>query len=142
MSAADQRLVAAAAPGACSLHAPPSSDVAAVSATCRARILEREGIAMFLALHDARPGRQLRVTGETALAEGRRLAVLFDHYRDGLAAVGVPDELRSVGIEGDTTDASPADLDPTGAAELIDILVVLSDQHLRARPETSENGGS
>ncbi len=125
-----------------SLAGAPADDVVAVAATCKARILEREGIAMFLALHDARPGRALRITDETVLAEGRRLADLFDHYRSGLAVAALDAALRDAAVEGDATDATPADLDPTGAAELIDILVVLSDQHLRARPESSSNGDS
>ena len=36
---------------AAELGAPPAGDVAAAAAECKARILEREGIAMFVALH-------------------------------------------------------------------------------------------
>jgi hypothetical protein len=92
------------------LLAPPADDVPAVAAECRARILEREGIAMFVALHDARPGRDLRVRDPLGVAEGERLAGLFDHYRRALVAA------------------------PPESAAVIDVLVVLSDQHLRARP--------
>jgi hypothetical protein len=51
------------------------------------------------------------------LAEGARLAELFDYYEGGLA--------------GSAPSRDPDD-DPTGASALIDVLVVLSDQHLRA----------
>jgi hypothetical protein len=98
------------------LLAPPADDVLAVAAECRARILEREGIPMFVALHDARPGRDLRVRDPLGVAEGERLAGLFDHYGRALVA-------------------APADgTVPPEAAAVIDVLVVLSDQHLRARP--------
>ena len=103
-------------PSAGSLDALPASDCPAVLAHCRSRILEREGIPMFVALHDARPRRPVQVAAE-AVAEGSRLAVLFDHYREGLIGAAP------------TRDA---DHDPTGASALIDVLVVLSDQHLRA----------
>lgn len=109
---------------AAELLAHPAADVPAVAAECKARILEREGIAMFVALHDARPGRELEVRDPLGAAEGARLAELFDHYERGLAA------------------APPEEVEPHGwlppeAAALIDVLVVLSDQHLRARPEPS-----
>ena len=109
---------------AAELLGPPADDVLAVAVECKARILEREGIAMFVALHDARPGRGLQVREPLAVAEGSRLAGLFDHYERALAA----------------TPADPpevADADgavPPGASAVIDVLVVLSDQHLRARP--------
>ena len=99
------------------LGAPPAGDVAAAAAECKARILEREGIAMFVALHDARPGRELRVRDPLAEAEGARLAELFDHYERGLAAAPEPHGWL-----------------PPEAAALVDVLVVLSDRHLRARP--------
>lgn len=102
--------------------APPAGDVPAVLAACHARLLEREGIAMFVAVDDVRPGRSLTVTDATARAEGARLAPLLDHYYGGLAAVGFPAQF-------------PDEPDETGARELIDALVVLSDQHLRARIE-------
>lgn len=105
---------------AAELGAPPAGDVAAAAAECKARILEREGIAMFVALHDARPGRELRVRDPLAGAEGARLAELFDHYERGLAAA--------------PPEAEPHGWLPPEAAALIDVLVVLSDQHLRARP--------
>jgi hypothetical protein len=103
---------------AAELGAPPAGDVAAAAAECKARILEREGIAMFVALHDARPGRELRVRDPLAEAEGPRLAELFDHYERGLA----------------TAPPEGHGWLPPEAAALIDVLVVLSDQHLRARP--------
>lgn len=102
---------------AAELSAPPAGDVAAAAAECKARILEREGIAMFVALHDARPGRELRVRDPLAEAEGARLAELFDHYERGLAAAPEPHGWL-----------------PPEAAALVDVLVVLSDRHLRARP--------
>jgi hypothetical protein len=111
---------------AAELLAPPAGDVPAVAAECKARILEREGIAMFVALHDARPGRGLRVGDPLGVAEGARLAELFDHYERGLSAA--------------PADPTPEEAEPHGwlppeAAALIDVLVVLSDRHLRARPE-------
>lgn len=106
---------------AAELLAPPASDVPAVAAECKARILEREGIAMFVALHDARPGHDLRVRDPLGVAEGARLAGLFDHYERGLAA--------------EPGEAEPHGWLPPEAAALVDVLVVLSDQHLRARPE-------
>ena len=106
-----------------------------MSAMCKTRILEREGIAMFVALHDARPGHHLHVRDALAVAEGARLAGLFDHYERGLAAKGVDPALYEAGGEGEVPIEVDPDIDPTGAAGLIDILVVLSDQHLRARPE-------
>jgi len=107
---------------AAELSAPPAGDVAAAAAECKARILEREGIAMFVALHDARPGRELRVRDPLAEAEGARLAELFDHYQRGLAAAPVDREVEPHGWL------------PPEAAALVDVLVVLADQHLRARP--------
>jgi hypothetical protein len=105
---------------AAELGAPPAGDVAAAAAECKARILEREGIAMFVALHDARPGRELRVRDPLAEAEGARLAELFDHYERGLAAA--------------PPEPEPHGWLPPEVAALVDVLVVLSDQHLRARP--------
>ena len=102
------------------LAAPAAADVPAVLAACHARLLEREGIAMFVALDDARPGRTLRVGDATALRDGGRAAELLDGYYAGLEAVGFPAQY-------------PDEPDETGARELIDALVVLSDQHLRAQ---------
>ena len=101
------------------LAAPAAVDVPAVLAACHARLLEREGIAMFVAVDDARPGRDLRVGDGTALSDGARAAELLDGYYAGLEAVGFPAQY-------------PDEPDETGARELIDALVVLSDQHLRA----------
>jgi hypothetical protein len=108
---------------AAELLAPAAADVPAVAAECRARVLEREGIAMFVALHDARPGRDLHVRDPLGVAEGARLAELFDQYERGLAAAPT---------EG---PGEPHGWLPPEAAALVDVLVVLSDQHLRARPE-------
>ena len=99
----------------------PAADVLAVSRACHQRVLEREGIAMFVALHDARPGRRLLVDDPVGRAEGGLLAGLFDHYDQGLDAHPEPND--------------DLDHDPTGAAALIDVLVVLADQHLRARTQ-------
>ena len=119
---------------AAELGAPPAGDVAAAAAECKARILEREGIAMFVALHDARPGRELRVRDPLAGAEGARLAELFDHYERGLAAA--PPEGSGEPQGGAPVDREPEPHGwlPPEAAALIDVLVVLSDQHLRAHP--------
>jgi hypothetical protein len=109
---------------AAELLAPPAVDALAAATECRARILEREGIAMFVALYDARPGRALRVRDPLSVAEGARLADLFDHYERALAAAPADPT-----FEQPATDA----LVPAEAAAVIDVLVVLSDQHLRAR---------
>lgn len=106
-----------------------------MSAECKTRILEREGIPMFVALHDARPGRNLRVRDALHVAEGVRLAALLEHYGNGLADTQIDADLHEAAIEGDGPDAADPEGDPTGAAALIEILVVLGDQHLRARPE-------
>ena len=98
----------------------PAADVPAVSHACHQRVREREGIAMFVALQDARPGRRLLVRDPLGRAEGELLAGLFDHYEMGLD------------VAGDVALDTDLDHDPTGAAALIDVLVVLSDQHLRA----------
>lgn len=113
------------------LTAPTVDDVVSQSARCKKRVLEREGIPMFVALHDSRPGRRLHVRDLRAVAEGARLALLLDHYERGLAMTEV--DPAATGDQ-PTPDHSP---DPTGAAEMIEILVVLSDQHLRARPVLS-----
>jgi len=119
---------------------PPAQDVRGVSDTCKQRVLEREGIAMFVALHDARPSRQLVVRDPSSVVEGARLALLFEHYERGLAEVAIDPDVSEAAIEGDgdggVVEVDP-DVDPTGAAALIDVLVVLSDQHLRARTELS-----
>jgi hypothetical protein len=110
---------------AAELLAPPADDVPAAAAECKARILEREGIAMFVALHDARPGRDLRVRDPLSVAEGARLADLFDHYERALAAAPADPAPGEPGTDGAVL---------AEAAAVIDVLVVLSDQHLRARP--------
>lgn len=106
------------------LDAAPATDVVGALRTCQARLLEREGIAMFVALHDGRTDHHLDVRDERAAAEGRRLAELFDHYHSRLEAADFPSD-------------EPDEPDETGAADLISSLVVLSDQHLRARPGES-----
>lgn len=107
--------------------ASAAQDVTDVLAACQERVAEREGIAMFVALDDARPGRSIAVRDERALREGRRLRALFDHYHDALAEAGFPVP--------PTLDV--AELQETGGRELMDTLVVLSDQHLRAAVEGS-----
>ena len=72
---------------------------------------------MFVALQDCRAGSRLQVVDPTALAEGTRLRELFDHYERGLP---------------DVVEIAPF-RDLTGGGRLIDVLVVLSDEHLRAR---------
>lgn len=101
----------------------PAADVARVLASCRERVLEREGIPMFLALHDERPGRALVVHDNLASFEGKQLAHLFDYYHLRIDEARVAEE--------------PGVPEPTGAARLIDVLVVLSDQHLLARTTES-----
>jgi hypothetical protein len=88
---------------------------------------------MFVALHDARPGRELHVRDPLAEAEGARLAELFDHYERGLAAAAEGSGEPQGGAPVDR-GAEPHGWLPPEAAALIDVLVVLSDQHLRARP--------
>jgi len=77
---------------------------------------------MVLALHDARTGAAPPVDDPVARAEGPRLAELFDAYDDGMAA-------QVAAIEADPTP------DLTGGAPLITVLVVLAEEHLRARPD-------
>lgn len=108
---------------------PPVDDVIGALDAYRALELEREGIGMFLALHDARPGRVLQVQDEVALTEGARLARLFDRYWGSLEGAGFP----VAAAEGDEPDE-------TGARELIDVLVVLSSSHLTLRPAASQMG--
>jgi len=104
--------------GPATLRTPPAKDVLGVLHTCHTAALEREGIAMFVSLHDARPGRRPVVRDEVALAEGTLLAARFDHYHAALEQAGFP--------------AADDERDETGARELIDVLGVLSDQHLHA----------
>lgn len=108
-----------------SLNSRPATEPAELLAECRKRIVEREGIAMFIALQDLRPdARAVTSSSDVLTVESQRLAALFDHYRDGLE---------------NTRATRDPDDDPTGASSLIDILVTLSDQHLRAR-EGGEDG--
>ena len=100
------------------LGAPPAGDVPALAQMCRLRAIEREAVPMFVALQDCRAGRRLQVVDQIGLAEGSRLRELFDHYERGL-----PDALEIAPFR-----------DLTGGGRLIDVLVVLSDQHLRAKP--------
>jgi len=74
---------------------------------------------MFVALHDTRPGHVCLEVEEPRRVEGARLVELLDHYYAGLEAIGFPPQFDEP--------------DETGAPELIDALVTLSDQHLRAR---------
>jgi len=115
------------------------ADVAAAAAACRALVLEREGIAMFVALQDVRPGRELRVVDDAALAEGSQLAGLLDAYASALAQLPPGPSLGEALTGGGAPDARPGvQWDPLldhdqDEAEVIDALVVLSYQHLRAR---------
>lgn len=101
----------------------PGEDAMAILTECRAKILEREGIPMFIAVDDMRPGRTLTVEDDRARVQGRQLADLFTRYDRQLEALDYPD--------------NPARDEPdhTGARELIDSLVVLSDQHLRPKED-------
>lgn len=115
----------------------PAQDVGAVADTCRRRVLEREGIAMFVALHDARPDQELVVHDPLSQAEGARLAVLLEHYERELTQVGVDPRVTEAAARGDD---GPDDVDTgldAGTLALIEALVILSDQHLRARTELS-----
>lgn len=113
---------------------PAVGDVIGALDAYRSLELEREGIGMFLALHDARPGRVLQVQDEVALTEGAHLAQLFDGYWQRLEGAGFP-----------VADAERYEPDETGARELIHVLVVLSASHLTLRPAAtrirSRDGG-
>lgn len=100
------------------LSAQPHPDAVAAVRACASAQWEREGVAMFVTLHDARPGRAAAVTDERALVEGARLRELFDRYHGELAAAGHP--------------LVSEYLAETGAPEVITTLVVLSDRHLAA----------
>lgn len=100
------------------LSSQPHPDAVAAVRACASAQWEREGVAMFVTLHDARPGRAAAVTDERALAEGARLRELFDRYHGELEAAGHP-----------LVSEYLAD---TGAPEVITTLVVLSDRHLAA----------
>lgn len=111
------------------LRREPVADVAASYARYAARELEREGIPMVLALSDARTGAPPRVVDPTALAEGARLARLFDAYEAGMAH------------EVARAEADP-EPDLTGGAPLITVLVVLAEEHLRARDLDGDPGAT
>ena len=104
------------------LRRPAVTDMPAAYARYSRRELEREGIPMVLALHDARTGAAPPVDDPVARAEGPRLAELFDAYAAGLAG-----QIAAI-------EADPAP-DLTGGAPLITVLVVLAEEHLRARPD-------
>ncbi|WP_210440323.1 hypothetical protein [Nocardioides xinjiangensis] len=109
------------------LATEPARDVLAALASCRAADLEREGIAMYVAVVDARPGRgSSDQPGASSRPADTRLAELFDHYHDALAQAGFP---RPAHEPPDAPDLTG------GGRELIDVLVVLSDHHLHARPQ-------
>lgn len=103
----------------------PEPAVLAALAVCHGAALEREGIAMYVALPDARPGRTEAPAGSSS--EGPRLAELFAHYHDALAE----------GHPAPAAHESPDSPDATAEARLIDALVVLSERHLHARPQRS-----
>lgn len=105
---------------------PRHPDPLALLRQCEAAAIEREGVAMFVGVHDARPGAPglPEGAGPTAAVdpvlrgEAVRLRELFDAYTAALA----PDR--------DERRPSP---DPTGGGwSLIEVLVVMSEQHLRA----------
>jgi hypothetical protein len=109
-------------PDAGSPQAAAHPDPVGLLDRCMTSPIEREGVAMFVGVHDARPrvaARTRRPTVEPALSEeAPRLRQLFDGYVAGLAA----------GRE--QRRPSP---DPSGGAwSLIEVLVVMSEQHLRA----------
>ncbi|MDZ5661726.1 hypothetical protein HN031_18005 [Nocardioides sp. zg-1308] len=114
------------------LTTAPAPDVLAALEECRSAELEREGIAMYVAVADARPGRPAPATDSAPDPAATRLAELFDHYHDALAAAGFP---RSAHEPPDAPDLTG------GGRELIDVLVVLSDRHLHARPEQPSHEG-
>lgn len=74
---------------------------------------------MFVALDDVRAERAMNVEDPLALEHGERAAHLFERYYTALEAAGFPSQY-------------PTEPDVTGARELIEALVVLSDVHLRA----------
>ena len=123
------------------LLGPPAADVVAVAAACARRVLEREGIPMFLALHDARPGRDLAVRDAGAPRGGRPARGAARRVRAPRSPAGrssrcsrraAPRAARRG--RGSASQWDPElDHDPEEAA-LIEALVVLADQHLRARP--------
>ena len=106
----------------------PAPDVLAALKACRGAALEREGIAMYVALVDARPGARPAAPARED-AGAARLAGLLDHYHGALDRAGFPRPAHE----------PPDEPDPTGGGrELIDVLVVLSEHHLHARPEPGE----
>lgn len=104
------------------LRRAPVADMPAAWARYARRELGREGIPMVLALHDARTGAAPPVHDPLALAEGGRLAELFDAYEAGMA------------VQVSAAETHPAP-DLTGGMPLITVLVVLAEEHLRARPD-------
>ena len=104
----------------------PVTDVASALDACRGAALEREGIAMYVALPDARPGRS---ESPAALNdEGPRLSKLFEHYHRALEVAG---SYRAAHQPPERPDATAE------ASDLIDVLVVLGEHHLHARPQSS-----
>jgi hypothetical protein len=109
-------------PDAASPQAAAHPDPVGLLGRCLTSPIEREGVAMFVGVHDARPGAAPstgRPTVDPLLSgEAQRLRQLFDGYVAGLAT----------GRE--QRRPSP---DPSGGAwSLIEVLVVMSEQHLRA----------
>jgi hypothetical protein len=104
------------------LRRPPVADMPASYARYARRELEREGIPMVLALSDVRTGAPPPVDDPLALAEGARLAQLFDAYEAGTAEL----------VAGVAAAPGP---DLTGGAPLIAVLVVLAEEHLRVRED-------
>jgi len=107
--------------------APAHPDPLRLLRECERAALEREGIAMFVGIHDARPSARPR-SHEGDAEEAERLRVLYEQYVAGLAPGR--DERRP----------SP---DPTGGAwSLIEVLLVLSEHHLRAPVVPAERGAA
>ena len=111
------------------LRRQPVADAPASFARYERRELEREGIAMVVALRDVRTGTHPTVDDPLALAEGARFAEIFDVYQDGMA-------------EAIATLEAVEEPDQTGGAPLISVLVVLAEEHLRARPDAAGRGGT
>lgn len=107
------------------LSRAPADDVLDSLDACRRADLEREGIAMYVAVADLRAGRASSPDPGAGAVDpaAERLVELFDHYHDPLERAGFPRPT------GEPVDAP----DPTeGGRRLIDVLVVLSDRHLHA----------
>ncbi len=98
-------------------RAPAHPDPLRLLQGCEQAALEREGIAMFVGVHDARPSARPSGTAPGD-PEADRLRALYEEYAAALAP----------GRE----ERCPRP-DPTGGGwSLIEVLVVLGEHHLRA----------